>query len=120
MKKLFVIMLMALAPEAYAQMGDTTNNEGGTVPGNRYQQELPDDLPPTHNEVRVKSFQLPKRLQRTLKRDALYQGWEDGVIYYNTRTELYTVHLTGDSTRRMYQFTRRGQPVAINEIDLED
>ena len=102
---------------AFAQLGDTTGNEGGFTPQHRYDTELPDNLPPMHNKVRVESFQLPRKLQKTLHSESLYLGWEEAVIYYNTRTEIYTLHFHDDDRTRIYGFNKRGKPVLVDEVD---
>lgn len=81
-----------------------------------YTQELPKDLGPPKDSVRVMRAALPGRLRRRLQRGEQYRGWEDAEIYLNRNTGLYMVYLRDSAITRVYGFDSGGKPVTVSSF----
>ncbi len=73
--------------------------------------------PPVDRAQVVSPRHLPRRIKRVLSRNDIYQGWENGRIYFDREAERYRLYLRGDSITRVFGFDTRGNPVTYDEFD---
>ena len=116
---LFAILQMALSV-AHAQV-DTSrtavvDTSGVANQNNKYTQELPKDIGPPKDSVRIAAAAVPARLRRRLQHEVQYRGWEESEIYLNRNTGLYMVYFTDSLRVRQYVFDNRGKPVTVNSF----
>jgi hypothetical protein len=81
-----------------------------------YSQELPKDIGPAKDSVRVAAAALPARLRRRLKREEQYKGWEGSEFYLDRVNGLYKVYFTDGARVREYVFDNKGNPVTVNSF----
>ncbi len=83
---------------------------------NLYSQELPKDIGPPKDSVRVVAAALPGRLRRRLRQEEQYKGWERSEIYLDRVNALYKVYFTDSARVREYVFDNKGNPVTVNSF----
>jgi len=83
---------------------------------NRYSQELPKDIGPPKDSVRIDAAALPARLRRRLRHEEQYKGWEGSDFFLDRVNRLYKVYFTDSARVREYVFDNRGNPVTVNSF----
>lgn len=83
---------------------------------NLYSQELPQDIGPARDSVRIAAAALPARLRRRLKHEEQYKGWEGSEFYLDRVNGLYKVYFTDSARVREYVFDNKGNPVTVNSF----
>lgn len=111
------ILGLGIAGGVCAQQDTVRHDERNfTNPESFYNSELPNDVEPFRDSVRLEQKQVPRKLKKTLQRDDLYRGWEDAGIYFNTNTKLYMLYLPADSIVRKYGFDEYGKVVTFTQF----
>lgn len=111
------ILTLGIASGVFAQQDTVRHDERNfTNPESFYNSELPKDVRPFRDSVRLEQRQVPRKLKKTLQRDDLYRGWEDAGIYFNTNTKLYMLYLRADSIVRKYGFDEYGKVVTFTQF----
>jgi hypothetical protein len=117
-KILLMVSLQVSVIFAFGQMGDTsTHRDTQIIPQHRYDEELPDDLPPENYLKRVQPFQLPADVRKTLNRDEIFSGWHNSRIFYNVNTELYIFYIPYGQNVRIYEMDKRGKVMHMEVTD---
>ena len=80
-----------------------------------YSQELPKDIGPPRDSVRIAAAALPARLRRRLKHEEQYKGWEGSEFYLDRVNGLYK-YFTDSARVREYVFDNKGNPVTVNSF----
>jgi hypothetical protein len=116
MKYLVIVGLTFCMQTAFAQNDSLEFIHGLPVIEDDTVQQFPqEDLEPLSNYTRIAKNEIPPRLQRTLKHDDLYKGWENSPIYLDRNTGLYILHLSSATSVRTYRFNESGKPVSYSE-----
>ena len=72
--------------------------------------------PPGFESVAVDD--VPRKLQETLDKDELYEGWRKAKIFRDSATDLYWIDFTLDKKIRRFGFNSEGAPVSVKEQDV--
>jgi hypothetical protein len=113
---LFAIALFLTAQVVVAQ--DSTNvqpqpslpqgQQGSPKVGGANSQQKED-------RVEVEKENLPPLMQKALKADEKYVGWENATIYFEKDIDQYLIHLVKENTTQTFRFDRNGNPIITDQ-----
>ena len=122
MKIVLIVTLYLVSHVALCQDDDTIQYHHGlpeTVEDTA--QEIPQsDFNPKDSRVEISVEQLPQDVVKTLDKGPQYKGWQDGIILFDKKTELYWLQLKNDNSVRSYGFDKKGNSVSVQEKDFQD
>ncbi len=89
------------------QQDENANQQSDMARQPRMQQQSgqPSDRYNSGEMIIIQQDQIPETLRQTLQGDEQYKGWENAIIYQNTRTGEYLV------SPRPHRFDSQGQPI---------
>lgn len=118
MKKL--ILLLLIGPFiAQAQQKDLTDSTefryGLPVSNDDTVKQVRSDLDPANQWISVERSEIPKRLKRTLERQDIYEGWEQGDLFFDKSINRYLLRMREGNVVRTYGLAADGSPVSFTE-----
>jgi hypothetical protein len=118
MRVMLVVLAWVIGISCALAQSDTVRHDEKDItnPESKYNKELPKDIGPQRDSVRLEGNQIPRKLRRTLNRDDLYRGWEHEGVYLNKNTKLYMLYISTDSLTRKYGFDEQGKVVTFTSF----
>lgn len=120
MKSWVIVFFLLVSTAVQAQtdtIRDTLRNRGETSnPASFYNDQLPKDLAPAKDSVEVPIDRLPAKLKKVLRKNDVFEGWEQGAAYYDKVNKLYKVYIPQGNTLRIHGFTGDGKVVTFQSI----
>lgn len=73
------------------------------------------DLDPANQWIAVKRTDIPKKLRRTLERNDIYEGWEEGELFFDKSINRYLLRIRREDVVTTYGLAADGSPVSFTE-----
>jgi hypothetical protein len=122
MKNLCFIIFLVLPLIGLAQQKDLTDTTvfryGLPVSNDDTTKQIRTDEDLANQWVPVDAKKIPDALRRTLERKEVYDGWEQGQIYYDKSINQYVVRIREAKSIRTYGFSAEGAPVTFAEENI--
>lgn len=123
MKKIFLLICACLPLVVFSQQKDLTDSTvfryGLPISNDDTTKRVRTDEDPTNQWQAVEAKKIPDALRRTLERKEVYEGWEQGQIYYDKHVNQYVVRLRDTKSIRTYGFSAEGAVISFAEEDLQ-
>jgi maltooligosyltrehalose synthase len=111
---LFPVILFLTAQVVIAQ--DSVNVQPQpSLPGGQYQRPKIGDSPQKEERVEVEKENLPPLMQKALREDEKYVGWENAAIYFEKNMDQYLMHLVKENTTQTFRFDKKGNPLITDQ-----
>jgi hypothetical protein len=123
MRMIIVIMLFCPLAAAAQQKDLTDSTEfrfGLPVSDDDTVARVRSDEDPSNQWIPVKSSAIPKKLRRTLEKNDIYEGWQKGELFFDTRINRYLVRIREGSAVRTYGLAADGSPVSFTEENVNE
>jgi len=115
-----LIILLVLLGNAFAAFcqADTVGHHVDTItnPESVYNSELPHDLKPYKDSVRLAPNEIPKKLLHRLTHNKRYDGWEENGVYLDKNTGVYMLYIASDSLMIKYGLDEYGKVVTYTSF----
>jgi hypothetical protein len=122
MKKFIFLILLSIPLAGYCQQKDLTDSTefryGLPVSNDDTTQRVLTDEDPSNRWEPVEAAKIPKRLRETLQDKEVYDGWEQGQIYFDKSVKQYLVRIREAKAVRTYSFSEEGAVVSFAEEDV--
>lgn len=110
------VFIVAVQSAVYAQRDSTRYIFGLPVSeDDTAGQFIEGDIGPKNKLQIVTTNELPAELREVLDKEVQFRGWQDTLIYYNRKTELFVVPLRQGETIKIYGLNENGKPVTYDE-----
>jgi hypothetical protein len=118
---LLPVLLTALSPAVKGQQDSTVYLQGLPVSEDDTVQNFPhyDYFPKQDSEI-IRYDLLPPKLQRQLKHNVNYKGWDQFPIYFNRHTDIYTIRIKEGGDTTVIGLNKNGKPVTFGENSREE
>jgi hypothetical protein len=115
------LFLLMVCSAVNAQQDSTVYHQGIPVSDDDTVQNFPqyDYFPKQDSEI-IRYDLLPQKVQRQLKHNANYAGWNQFPVYFNRHTDIYTIRIKQGSDTTVIGLNKNGKPVTFGESSRED
>jgi hypothetical protein len=105
----------------HAQQDSTVYHMGLPVSDDDTVQNFPqyDYFPKQDSEI-IRYDLLPQKVQRQLKHNVNYAGWDQFPVYFNRHTDIYTIRIKQGSDTTVIGLNKNGKPVTFGESSREE
>lgn len=104
---------------AQAQQKDLTDSTefryGLPVSNDDTTKRVRSDLDPANQWLTVEQSKIPKKLRRILNRKDIYEGWEQGDLFFDKSINRYLLRMHDGNVVRTYGLAADGSPVSFTE-----
>ncbi|HEY9046412.1 MAG TPA: hypothetical protein VIN08_10975 [Ohtaekwangia sp.] len=117
MKTFSIIVLFAgIVFQAFCQDDTTSTVNNAPNPESVYNSEIPYDLEPARDSMKLAWSEIPNKLLRKLNRTRRYAGWERAGLYLNRNTKVYMIYIINDSLVTKYGLDENGRVVTYTSF----
>jgi hypothetical protein len=113
--------LLMFCSTVNAQQDSTVYHQGIPVSDDDTVQNFPQyDYFPKQDSENIRYDLLPQKVQRQLKHNTNYAGWDQFPVYFNRHTDIYTIRIKQGSDTTVIGLNKNGKPVTFGESSREE
>lgn len=116
---LIVFLLPVLAVAQQKDLTDSTEFRFGLpISNDDTTKQVRSDQDPANQWVAVPPSGLPRKLKRALDRNEVYEGWENGKIFFDKSINQYLLRMRNGNAITTYGLAADGSPVSFTEENI--